>query len=156
MGGCLSTGPIMAVINRTHAPYSSQNGNFWGEEEKKTKGVTKFAPPTKAWQCPQAIYIPTGHCNTCYGTRLLFKIAAYRRQLVIILLRDHCGFINERGFFWISTLSKVPFGELSMRVGAHWNWHDEQFCLDAKKQKDPTVSEQAIVTKEKKIKSMPQ
>ncbi len=60
------------------------------------------------------------------------------------------------GFFWISTLSKVSFGELSMRVGAHWNWHDEQFCLDAKKQKDPTVSEQAKVTKKQKIKSMPQ
>ncbi len=55
------------------------------------------------------------------------------------------------GFFWfLHALAKVPFGELSMRVGAHWNWHHEPkewppifCCLRSRKIKQIRTSDQS-------------
>ncbi len=85
----------------------------------------------KAQQSPQAIYFTTEHCKT------KFKVTAYRRQLVFSLWRNRFGLSIVCGFFgFLHALAKGPFGELSMRVGALWNWHDEPtkwppifFCL---------------------------
>ncbi len=118
VGGCLSTGPIMAVINCTHAPYSSLNGNFRGDEEKKTKGLT--------------IYPGDLYSHEALRNKLWPRASVQSRcNWLLSIIGTTVVVLTCVGFFWIPTLAKVPFGELSMRVGGLWNWHDEQFCLDA-------------------------